>query len=274
MWSRQCCSAVISLGQPSLSAALAFSKLNAPPLSPSNWSDDVWGFNDGVWSVPPVQFSSIQVCFQFSSGWYLCTQKSLCVCLVSFPSVAFQTVPLFAWLTIALSGKIVKRFLFPHLSPPGDQWCDILGFVPACNVSSSSTIQIFRDFRHPVMVQMPSVMSPMMALDAFTALVVVHDTFRMVCDAYSDATWCRHSIYFGGGMWHRQVFDASTASAVACDASCSAFSGGSWCLHCFGGDVMRSLIQWRDGVPWIIMMAFDAFTASVTVHDTFSDGVW
>ena len=34
------------------------------------------------------------------------------------------------------------------LSPPGDQWCDVLGFVPAGNVSSFSTLQIFRETSH------------------------------------------------------------------------------------------------------------------------------
>ena len=29
----------------------------------------------------------------------------------------------------------VERFLFPRLSPPGDRWCDVLGFVPAGSVS-------------------------------------------------------------------------------------------------------------------------------------------
>ena len=28
--------------------------------------------------------------------------------------------------------------------PPGDRWCDALGFVPAGSVSSFSTLQIFR----------------------------------------------------------------------------------------------------------------------------------
>ena len=68
--------------------------------------------------------------------------------LRSFPDIAFETVPMFVWLMMALSGplrKIVWRFLFPRLSPPGDRWCDVLGFVPACSVISSSTHQIFRE---------------------------------------------------------------------------------------------------------------------------------
>ena len=45
------------------------------------------------------------------------------------------------------AGKIVERFLFLYgsLLPPGDRWCDVIGLVPAGSVSSSSTLQIFRD---------------------------------------------------------------------------------------------------------------------------------
>ena len=42
------------------------------------------------------------------------------------------------WHSYILSRKIVERFLCPPLSPPGDRWCDVLGIVPACSVSSSS----------------------------------------------------------------------------------------------------------------------------------------
>ena len=49
------------------------------------------------------------------------------------------------WPFLVLTKKIVERFLFLSLSPPGDRWCDFLGFVPADSVSSSSTLQIFRD---------------------------------------------------------------------------------------------------------------------------------
>ena len=40
---------------------------------------------------------------------------------------------------------IVERFLFLVLSPPGDRWCGVLGFVPAVSVSISSELQLFRD---------------------------------------------------------------------------------------------------------------------------------
>ena len=71
--------------------------------------------------------------------------------LRSFPYVAFETVPMFVLLTMALSrpfssvqGIPSSEALFPRLSPPGDRWCDALCFVPAGNISISSTFQIFR----------------------------------------------------------------------------------------------------------------------------------
>ena len=39
-------------------------------------------------------------------------------------------------------------YLVPRLSPPGDRRYDVLGFVSAGSVSSSSTLQIFPDASH------------------------------------------------------------------------------------------------------------------------------
>ena len=49
------------------------------------------------------------------------------------------------WPFIVISRKIVERFLFLRLSPPVDRWCEVLGFVPAVIVLSSSTLRIFLD---------------------------------------------------------------------------------------------------------------------------------
>ena len=43
--------------------------------------------------------------------------------------------------------KIVQRFRFLRLSPPGDRWCDALGFVPAGSVSSYTAIQLADSFK-------------------------------------------------------------------------------------------------------------------------------
>ena len=69
------------------------------------------------------------VSVQFSSRWYLCARKS---------PYALHPVS-------EVSPTLPWRFLFPRLSPPGDRWCDVLGFVPAGSVSSFSTLQIFRE---------------------------------------------------------------------------------------------------------------------------------
>ena len=76
----------------------------------------------------------------FSSRRYLCARKSRYVphpvSLRSFPNVAFETVPMFVWLTMAISRQTVQRFLYPRLSHPCHQWCDVIDFVPEGCVSS------------------------------------------------------------------------------------------------------------------------------------------
>ena len=54
--------------------------------------------------------------------------------LRNIPNIAFGTV-----------GLIAERFLCEYISPSGDRLCDVLGFVSAGSVSSSSALQIFRD---------------------------------------------------------------------------------------------------------------------------------
>ena len=44
-----------------------------------------------------------------------------------------------------LSAYTLPMPLSVPLSPPGDRWRDVLGFVLAGSVSRSSTLQIFRD---------------------------------------------------------------------------------------------------------------------------------
>ena len=44
--------------------------------------------------------------------------------------------------------QIVECLLFPRLSPPGNQCCDVLGFVPTGSVSSSSILKAFHDGSH------------------------------------------------------------------------------------------------------------------------------
>ena len=59
------------------------------------------------------------------------------------------------WLFLVLSVKVVKCFLFLCLSPLDVPWCEVLCFVPADNVSSSSTLQILWDTSHLSMLFCP-----------------------------------------------------------------------------------------------------------------------
>ena len=92
---------------------------------------------------------------QFSSRWYLCARKSPYAlhpvsqkfpqrCLWNGSSVRLtDDGPLSSF-----QGRSSSTSFFPRLSPPGDRWCDVLGFVPEGSVSSSSTFQVFRDKSH------------------------------------------------------------------------------------------------------------------------------
>ena len=64
----------------------------------------------------------------------------------------FQCVTLKAWFETSLpQSSIYWRSISNHcclFSSPADQWCDVLGVVPADHVSSSSTLQISRDESH------------------------------------------------------------------------------------------------------------------------------
>ena len=40
------------------------------------------------------------------------------------------------------------------ISPPGIQWCDVLGFVSAGSVSSPSTLQVFQDSTSPALTNL------------------------------------------------------------------------------------------------------------------------
>ena len=48
---------------------------------------------------------------------------------------------------------------FPHLSPPGNRRCDVLGFAPTGSVLSSSTLEIFRKASPDVRVALPASLS-------------------------------------------------------------------------------------------------------------------
>ena len=76
---------------------------------------------------------------QFSSRWYLCAGSEKPICTPPRLSEVCPTLPLKRFQcssdwrrpSLVFSRKIIERFLFPRLSPPGDRWCDVLGFVSA-----------------------------------------------------------------------------------------------------------------------------------------------
>ena len=91
---------------------------------------------------------------QFISRWFLRAQESS---YSLHPSEFSPVLPLkqfrcwsdWRWLFLVLPRKIFQRSLCLCLSLPlpyqGNPWCDALDFVLADSVSSSSTLQIFRD---------------------------------------------------------------------------------------------------------------------------------
>ena len=75
-------------------------------------------------------FSSVQFkMVSMSSEKPICAPPSLSEVSPMLPLKRFQCSSDWRWPSLVLSRKIVLRFLFPHLSPPDDRWCDALGFV-------------------------------------------------------------------------------------------------------------------------------------------------
>ena len=88
---------------------------------------------------------------QFKMAYYMfkstCSEKPICApsrlseVSLTLRLKQFQCSSDWQWPFLILSRKIVRCFLFPCPSPPGDQWCDVLGFVPAGIVSNSSSLR-------------------------------------------------------------------------------------------------------------------------------------
>ena len=96
-----------------------------------------------------VQYTSLQFkMVSMHSEMPTCTPPHISELFPTSSLKRFQCLSDWQWPFLALSRKIAKQFLFLCLSPPGSQWCDVLGFVPAGSVSSSSTLQIFWDASH------------------------------------------------------------------------------------------------------------------------------
>ena len=85
---------------------------------------------------------------QFSSSWYVCAAPCPSEVSPALPLKRFQSLSDWQRPSLIPSKEDCLALLFPRFSSPGDQWCDVLGFVPTCSVLSSSTLQIFWDARH------------------------------------------------------------------------------------------------------------------------------
>ena len=87
-------------------------------------------------ACPSVQFQGV-----------FCASPRLSDGSPTLPLKQFQCSSDWRWPSLVLSKKIDDGlfFLLLSLSPPGHRLCDVLGFVSAGSVSSSSTFQIFRD---------------------------------------------------------------------------------------------------------------------------------
>ena len=84
----------------------------------------------------------------YALGNPACDPSHLSDVFFQFPLKRFQCSSNCRWPSLVVSKKSVEHFLFPRFSPPGDRWCNVLGFMPAGGGSSSSTVQIFREAGH------------------------------------------------------------------------------------------------------------------------------
>ena len=91
-----------------------------------------------------VQFKIVAMCLEKP----IYTLTRLIEVSPMLPLKQFQSSSCSSSPFLVLSKKIDEHFPFPCLSPPGDQWCDVLSFVPTGSVSSCSTLEIFWDTNH------------------------------------------------------------------------------------------------------------------------------
>ena len=123
------------------------------------------------------------------------------ICAIHRHSEVSPTLPLkrfqcsfdWRWPSLALSRKIVERFLFPRLSAPGDRWCAVLGFVPAVSVSSSSTLQIFREESHLRGLLCPPIFSDISLHSGIYRAVHQQEVWKVDVDHWHISVWVSHS---------------------------------------------------------------------------------
>ena len=86
----------------------------------------------------------------------VCVRSEKPICAPLRPTEGSPTLPLKQFQcsldgrrsSLVHQGRSSSASFFSRLSPLGDRWCDVLDFVPAGSVSSSSTLQVFREASH------------------------------------------------------------------------------------------------------------------------------
>ena len=107
--------------------------------------DDILGTMSILCQSCLVQFSSVQDGIYALAKAHMRSTSSL----RRFPNVVFETIPMFVWLTMALSGPVKEdRLAVVSFNACLLQAIIFLGFVPAGSVSTFSTLQIFREASH------------------------------------------------------------------------------------------------------------------------------
>ena len=125
--------------QPDALSLAILAPVNSAPLL---FSKSAGGVSDSAFCLKVYSsFLFKMVCMRSEKPLILCAPPSLSevfqLCLWNGSNVRLIDDGLFSF----FSRKVVWRFLFICLSSPGDRWCDVLVFVPAGSVSSSSTLQ-------------------------------------------------------------------------------------------------------------------------------------
>ena len=176
------------------------------------------------------------------------------------------------------SGKISSASFF-NPSPPGDQWCDILGFVPTGHVSNFSTFQSFQTtpeqatcegcFAHQSICSVVSIHFGMFRVvhpQSFLRWILTIDTFQSGLPI-SFFTFCRKLIESGTIM--ACVVDAAEGMGdcfhLHCQAGgwdrigCTVFMDGSRTL--LDSDVLPSLVfgDWAISVHTLWGLAVCCF---------------
>ena len=121
--------------QPDALSLAILAPVNSAPLI---WSKSAGGVSDSDFCLKVYSsFVFKMVCMRSEKPLISSLSEVFQLCLWNGSNVCLIDVGLFSF----FSRKVVWHFLFICLSSPGDRWCDVLVFVPAGSVSSSSTLQ-------------------------------------------------------------------------------------------------------------------------------------